>query len=123
MASAFDVLDLLLEPAFVAVAVVGRAALVGASLTVGLGASEGTPQIAAPRIARVAQKEDPTVPTSSQAPAPRWAGLQNRSQQRVILEDQLRDDAGPIPIRFEPKMLLDPDCKKPKPSLRMLTLD
>ena len=47
-------------------------------------------------------------------------GAQDRSQQHIILQHQGGDRAPAIPIRPELKMLRDPDCKKPKLSLRML---
>jgi hypothetical protein len=38
------------------------------------------------------------------------------------MKDQACDFAGSIPLRLEPKMLLDLDCKDPKLSLRMVLL-
>jgi hypothetical protein len=50
-------------------------------------------------------------------------GPQHRSQQPVILQHQGGHRAPTIPIRPKLKMLRDPGCKRPKPSLRMLTLN
>src|SRR5690349_24944755 len=48
--------------------------------------------------------------------------LKNGSQQQIILQHQLRHRSGPIPAVSELKMPRDLCCKKPKLSLKMLTL-
>jgi len=70
------------------VAVVGAAALVGFTPAVGLPTTERTTQIASTGIARIGEKEDPAVPTSSQAPAQPGVNTQDRSQQHAIREHQ-----------------------------------
>jgi len=92
------------------VLVVGRAAAIGLTFATGFPASEGTTQIAAPRIARMREKENPAVPTARPAPAQLRPGSKNRPEQHVIREDQSDDRTAPIPIRGEPKMLPDLDC-------------
>lgn len=104
------------------VAVVGAAALVGLAPAVGLAAAEGTAQIASTGIARVAEKEDPTVPTAGQAPSQPGIHAQHRSQQPAIRQDQTGDEAVPIPIRGELKVLPDLDGKKPRLWLWIPTL-
>jgi hypothetical protein len=96
----------------------------------GLAATEGTAQILtsdlalilAPGIARIGEKEDAAVPTSLQAPSQVRVGSENRSQQPVILQNQLPGFRPAIPIPRKLEMLRDPYCKNPKLSLRMLTL-
>lgn len=104
------------------VTVVGDTALGGRSLTVRLPTPEGAAQIPAPRVARVREKENPAVPTASQAPAQRRPGADHRSQQRVIRERQGDNGLAAIPIFDEPKMGRDLDCQKPRFWLWMLTL-
>jgi hypothetical protein len=92
------------------------------SPSVPLGAPKRASSLA-PDVARRHEKKDPAMPAPGQAWSQLRSGPQHRSQQRVVLKDQPRDYAGPIPIGLEPKMLLDLDCKKPKHSLRMLLLE
>jgi hypothetical protein len=88
----------------------------------GLPTSERTAQILTRGVSGVCEKEDPTVPTSLQAPAQLRLASNNRSQQHVVAEDQSDDRAAPIPSRDEPKMLPDRCCKKPKTWLWTLKL-
>lgn len=104
------------------VAVVGAAALVGFTPAVGLATTERTTQIASTGIARIGEKEDPAVPTSSQAPAQPGVNTQDRSQQHAIREHQGGHRATPIPLRGELKMLPDLDGKKPRLWLWIPTL-
>ena len=85
-------------------------------------AAERTPQIIPPGVARITEKEDPAMPASSQALSQVRAGFKNGSQQPVILKHQTRHRVIPIPTAGKVKMLCDLYCKKPKLSLRMLTL-
>ena len=52
----------------------------GLMLTVGFFAAEGTPQILAPRIARIGDKKDATMSTTTQAATQMGLGSQNRPQ-------------------------------------------
>ena len=112
--------DLLLLP-HVRIAVIGHATPSRLSFAVSLPAAEGATQVMATGIARVGQKENAAVPAPGQAGSQVRLGPQHRSQQHIILQHQGGYRASAIPVRPELKMLRDPDCKKPKLSLRMLT--
>jgi hypothetical protein len=87
----------------------------------GLATPEGTSQIVTAGIAGMGEQKNAAMPTSSQAfPQVRF-GSPKGSQQHVILTDQPGHFALPIPVRAELEMLSDPDCKKPRLSLKMLT--
>ncbi len=92
-------------------------------LAVSLPATEGTAQVVPTDIARVGQEENPAVPAPGQAGTQLRLGVQNRPQQHIIFLHQRGHRARAIPIRPKLKMLRDPNCKKPKLSLRMLTLN
>jgi hypothetical protein len=104
-------------------AVESGTALPRSLLAVGLPATEGTAQVVPTGIARVGQEENAAVPAPGQAGAQVRLGVQDRSQQHIIFLHQHGHRAGAIPIRPKLKMLRDPNCKKPKLSLRMLTLN
>ena len=104
------------------VLVISRAAQVRLALAMGFPTSKRTTQIPALRIAGVGEKKDPTVSTTSSAPAQLRLGSENRSQQHVIRVNQSHHRLTPIPIRVEPKMLPDQDCKKPNTWLWILKL-
>jgi hypothetical protein len=97
----------------------------------GLPAAKGAAQIAAPDptqirtagIARIGEKEDAAVPTAGQAPSQVRPAAQHRSHELVVLQDQQPDFRPAIPVPRKLKVLRDLDCKKPKVSLRTLTLD
>ena len=116
----------LIELAFLALAlglaVEGGAALRRSLLAVGFPAAKGATQVMATGVARVGQEENPAVPAAGQAGSQVRLGVQHRSQQHIILQHQRGHRAPAIPIRPELKILRDPDCKKPKLSLRMLML-
>jgi hypothetical protein len=86
-------------------------------------APKGTAQVMAPGIPGVREKENPAMPATAQAFAQVRLGPQDRSQEHVILQNQRPDAPLPVPSGPELKKLRDPDCKKPKPSLRLLTLN
>jgi hypothetical protein len=87
----------------------------------GLPTSKGTTQVmAAVGVAWMSQEKYAAMPAPGQAGSQAGLGAQNRSQQQIILQHQGGCRAPAIPVRPELKMLLDPDCKKPKLSLRML---
>jgi hypothetical protein len=111
-----------LSSPFLAPVVVG-AATRGLLAPVGLTAAKGTTQVLTPRIAWTGEKKDAAVPTSGQAPSPVRLPAQHRSHELVVLQDQLPDLRPAIPVPRKLKMLRDRYCKKPKLSLRMLTLD
>jgi len=100
-------------------AVVGGAALRRSLLSVRFPTPEGTPQVLPTGIARMGQKEYPTVPAAGQTATQMRLGPQHRSQQQVILQHQGRYRASPVPVRPELKMLRDLYCKRPKLSLKM----
>ena len=110
--------------------VVGEAAGARLLLAVGFPATKGTAQvlarapgqILAPGIARIREKEDPAVPTAGQAPSPVRLLAQERSQNLVVLQDSLPDLRPTIPVPGKLKLRRDRYCKKPKLSLKMLTL-
>jgi hypothetical protein len=93
--------------------VVSCAAPTGLALAVGFPTSEGTAQVPTLGIPWVGEKENPAVPTTSQAPAQIRLGTANRSQQRVIRKNQADHRAGPIPIHGKSKILPDLDCINP----------
>jgi len=107
---------------FLGPVVVGTATR-GLLTPVGLTAAKGTTQVLAPRIARISEKKDAAVPASGQAPSPVRLASQHRSHELVILQDQLPDLRPAIPVPRKLKMLRDRYCKKPKLSLKILTLE
>ena len=104
-------------------AVESGTALPRSLLAVGLPATEGTAQVVPTGIARVGQEENAAVPAPGQAGAQMRLGPQYRPQEHVILQYQRGHRAPAVPVRPELKMLRDPNCKKPKLSLKMLTLN
>jgi hypothetical protein len=62
------------------------------------------------------------VPTAGQAPSPVRLLAQERSQNLVVLQDSLPDLRPTIPVPGKLKLRRDRYCKKPKLSLKMLTL-
>jgi integrase/recombinase XerD len=85
-------------------------------------AAERTAQISPARITRVGEKENPTVPTASPAPAQLRVGSPNRAQQHVMGEDQFDHRAASIPAGRKAKMLPDLDCQNPSTWLWTLKL-
>jgi hypothetical protein len=116
----------LIEPALDAftlgVAIICSTALRGSPLAMGFPATKRATQILASGIARMRQEENAAVPAPGQAGAQVRLGPQHRSQQPVTLQNQVGYHALAIPVGLELKMLRDPNCKKPKLWLRMLTL-
>jgi hypothetical protein len=110
----------LLFPAL-GIAVIGDTAPRGLLLPMGFPAAEGATQVMPPGIARVGEKENAAMPAPDPAGSQERLGTQNSSQKLVILQDQGDHLAPTIPVRRELKMLLNPGCKKPKLSLKMLT--
>ena len=103
------------------ISVIGDTTPGGLPFAVGFPAPEGATQVMPPGIARVGEKENAAMPAPGQAGSQERLGSQNRSQKLVILQDQGDYLAPAIPVRRELKMLLNPGCKKPKLSLKMLT--
>jgi len=95
--------------------VVGSAACAGLTPGVGFTATEGTAQILAfaarpvlaTGIARIREKEDPAVPTADQAPTPLRLPSQYRSQDLIVLQDQMPDFRAAVPVPSKPKMRRD----------------
>lgn len=90
------------------------------TLPVSFLAAEGTTQILAPGITRIRDKENPAMPTPTQAATSLRVLPQNRSQQPIILQHPLSDRPFAVPVRAKLKSLRDLDCKKPRLWLRML---
>ena len=84
-------------------------------------AKETAKKLAPPGIAGMGEKKDATMPATAQASAQMRLRPQARSQEDVILRNQRRNWGLSIPVELKPEKLRDPDCKKPKPSLRMVT--
>jgi hypothetical protein len=103
------------------ISVIGDTTPGGLPFAVGFPAAEGATQVMPPGITRVGEKENAAMPAPGQAGSQERLGPQNRSQKLVILQDQGDHLAPAIPVRRELKMLLNPGCKKPKLSLKMLT--
>lgn len=105
-----------------AVLVIGGTAFGGSALAVRCFAAKGTAQIFPPGVAWVAEKENPAMPASGQARSQARLAFQNRSQEQIILTHKTCRRVRPVPARNESKMPCDLNCKKPKLSLKMLTL-
>jgi hypothetical protein len=60
------------------------------------------------------------MPASGQASSQVRLGSENRSQEDIILQDQSGNLLPAIPLGTKLEILPDPDCKKPKLSLRIL---
>ena len=86
-------------------------------LAMGFLAAKRTPQVTTTGVAWMGKKENAAMPAPGQTGSQPGLGSQNRSQQQIILQHQGGRRAPAIPVRPELKMLLDPDCKKPKLSL------
>ena len=78
-------------------------------LAMGFPATKGATQVMAAGIGWVGQKENPAVPAPGQAGAQERLGVQNRSQQHIILQHQGRYRVPAIPIGSKLKMLRDLD--------------
>ncbi len=86
-------------------------------------ASKGTTQFEPVRIARIGKKENTAMLATNQQSTQQRSGSENRSQHQIILQDQSRNAlVVTVPVLDELKLLLDPDCKKPKTSLNMKTV-
>jgi hypothetical protein len=116
---AFVVLDGLLDPASLP-AVILDTPLRGLSFAVGFLAAKGTAQILPTGVAGMGEKENPAMPAPVQASSQNGLGPQNRPQEPIIFQHQGGYRTAAIPVRPKLKMLPDPDCKKPKLSLKML---
>ena len=94
----------------------------GLLLAVGLPAAEGATQLVpVVGVAWMSQKENPAMPAPAQAGSQPRLGPQNGTQEQIILQNQGDYATVAIPVRPKLKMLRNPDCKKPKLWLRMLT--
>jgi len=82
--------------------------------------AEGTPQIGTPAVARVGEKEDPALKAPGQARPKPGFGMQDGTQDEVVLLDQLAHALLMVPIRAEIEMPLDRYGKKPRRSLNRL---
>jgi hypothetical protein len=74
-------------------------------------------------IARMGEEENTAMPAPAQAGSQVRLGASNRSQEQIILRHQGGYRTAAIPARPKLKMLSNPYCKKPKLSLKMLTLN
>jgi hypothetical protein len=86
-------------------------------LAMGSLAAKRTPQVLSTAITPIHEEKDATMPAPNQASPQESFGSQHRSQNHVILQDQLANALGPIPFRSKLKMLRDLSCKKPRLSL------
>jgi len=105
------------------VAVVGDTPLRRLLLAMGLPTTKGTTQVVAAGIARMGEEEYTAMPAPAQAGSQVRLGASNRSQEQIILRHQAGYRAPAIPTGPKLKMLSNPCCKKPKLSLKMLTLN
>ena len=105
------------------VAIVGDTPLRGLLLAMGLPAAKGTTQVVPAGIARMGEEENTAMPAPAQAGTQVRLGASNRSQEQIILRHQGGYRTPAIPTRPKLKMLSNPYCKKPKLSLKILTLN
>jgi len=97
--------------------IVGGAPLRGAFLTLGLAAAKGTINIASAGIAKIAKKNNATVPASLQACLEAGMLSYDATKFAHILSGNLSNPFLPIPVRFKLKKGLKLDDKKAKSSL------
>lgn len=103
-------------------AVVGHAPSHRLPPSVRLPTAERTEQILTLGIARIGQKENPAVPAPLQAPPKLRLPAQNRSQNKIVPQDQVPNLVPMMPSRAELEMLLDFYGQKPRFSLITLML-
>ncbi len=84
-------------------------------------AAKRTPQVLPPAITPINEEKDAAMPAPNQASPQARFGPQQRSQNRVILQDQLANALCPIPLWSKLKMPRDLSCKKPRLSLWILS--
>jgi hypothetical protein len=113
------VLILLFLPT-VLVLVIGDTPQSGLSLAVSDTAPIGATPNFPPGISSVGEEKDAATPAPGQVSSQVGLASQTRSQQDVILQNQSGRLIPPIPLRTELEIFRDPDCKKLKPSLRIL---
>lgn len=116
---ALGVLLLLLFPASL-VLVIGGTPQSGLPLTVSDPAPIGATSNFPPGIAPVGEEKDAATPAPGQVSSQVGLASQTRSQQDVILQNQSGRLIPSIPLWTELEIFRDPDCKKLKPSLRIL---
>ena len=102
------------------VAIIGDAPLGGLLPAVRFPAAKGASQVVPAGIARVGQEVNATMPASGQAASQLRLGMQNRPQEPTIFQHQDGDRAPAIPLGPKLEFLRNPDCKKPKRSLKRL---
>lgn len=102
------------------VAIIGDTPPDGLLPAVGFPAAKGASQVVPAGIARVGQEVNATMPASGQAASQLRLGMQNRPQEPTIFQHQDADCAPAIPLGPKLEMLRNPDCKKPKRSLKRL---
>ena len=113
------VLTLLFLPT-VLVLVIGDTPQSGLSLAVSDTAPIGATPNFPPGISPVGEEKDAATPAPGQVSSQVGLAFQTRSQQDVILQNQSGRLIPSIPLRTELEIFRDPDCKKLKPSLRIL---
>jgi hypothetical protein len=113
------VLILLFLPT-VLVLVIGDTPQSGLSLAVSDTAPIGATPNFPPGISPVGEEKDAATPAPGQVSSQVGLAFQTRSQQDVILQNQSSRLIPSIPLRTELEIFRDPDCKKLKPSLRIL---
>jgi hypothetical protein len=117
---ALGVLLLLFSPASL-VLVIGDTPQSGLSLAVSDTAPKGATPNLPPGISPIAEEKDAATPAPGQVLSQVGLASQTGSQQNVILQNQSGRLIPAIPLRTELEIFRDPDCKKLKPSLRILT--
>ena len=116
---ALVVLLLLLFPASL-VLVIGGAPQRGLALAMSDSAPIGATSNFPPGIAPGGEENDAATPAPGQVSSQVGLAFQTRSQLDVILQNQSSRLISSIPLRTELEIFRDPDCKKLRPSLRIL---
>jgi hypothetical protein len=116
---AFAVLDGLLDLARVPTVILDTPPC-GLPLAVGFFATKGATQVFPTSIPRMGEEKDPAMPAATQAWSQEGLGSQNRAQEDIILQNQSANLIPSVPLRLELEEPRDPNCKKPKLSLKML---
>jgi hypothetical protein len=116
---ALGVLILLLFPTIL-VLVIGDTPQSGLSLAVSDTAPKGATPNFPPGISPVGEEKDAATPAPGQVSSQEGLASQTRSQRDVILQNQSGRLIPSIPPRTELEISRDQDCKKLKPSLRIL---
>jgi len=102
------------------VLVLGDTSQSGLSLAVSDTASKGATPNLPPGISSVGEEKNAATPAPGQVFSQAGLASQSGSQQDVVLQNQSGRLIHAIPLRTELEIFRDPDCKKLKPSLKIL---